>query len=123
MCMALLGYSQYNLSFCTFVNSANQECVFNNTKFITSPDSAHARIYMMLRGGQIFGTEHLTFKIYGVDRFDKEVYLNTITQDVHADWMNAWQPAQFNTPGKYMVKVFKDDSTMITSRSFEFFNY
>jgi len=104
------------------VNSSNQECIFENTKFITTRDSTKARIFMLLRSAQVYGTSKLIFKIYGIDRFDKEVFLFDITQEVKEEWMNSWQPASFTTPGKYMVKVYKEDNTLITSRGFEFYN-
>lgn len=121
--IGLAAHSQYSLSFCTFVNSANQECVFDNTKFITTPDSTRAKIYMMMRSTQLFGTTKFTFKLFAIDRLGAEVAINTIVQDVQSDWMNAWQPAIFTTPGKYLVKVYKDDGSLITSKGFELFNY
>ena len=78
---------------------------------------------MMMKGTQLFGTTKFTFKLFAIDRFGAEVPINTIVQDVQPDWMAAWQPAIFNTPGKYMVKVYKDDGSLITSKGFEFFNY
>lgn len=123
LCIALTAHSQTLLSFCTFVNSQTQECVFDNTKFITTPDSTHARIFMMLRSAQTFGVSKLIFKIYAIDRFNKEILINTIEQEVQSEWMNAWQPAVFVSPGKYMVKVYRDDTNIITTRGFEFFNY
>ena len=117
------SYQSY-LSFCTFVNSQTQECVFENNKFITTPDSTHARLFMYLRSAQPFGASKLSFKVYGIDRFGAELFLYTITQDVQPDWQNSWQPSVFTSPGKYMVKVYKGDSdTLITNRGFEFFNY
>jgi hypothetical protein len=118
-----LAHSQTLLSFCTFVNSQTQECVFDNTKFITSPDSTHARIFMMVRSAQTFGVSKFTYKIYAIDRFDKEVLINTIVQEVQPEWTNCWQPAVFVSPGKYMVKVYRDETNIITTRGFEFFNY
>jgi hypothetical protein len=123
MFAGIITYGQASLSFCTFVNSPNQECVFENNKFITTPDSTHAKLYMMLRSTELLGTAKLTFKIYGIDRMGKEVYLKAIVQDIKADWMNAWQPEIFNSPGKYMIKVYKDESTLIATKGFEFFNY
>ena len=116
------AYSQTALSFCTFVNATNQECVFDNEKFITSPDSTHARLFMLLRGNEPFGTVKMIYKVYAIDRFGKEVFLFDINQEVETAWMNAWQPAMFNSPGKYMVKVYKDTEHMIASKGFEFFN-
>ena len=118
-----MAHSQSQLMFCTYVNSATQECVFENTKFITTPDSTHAKLFMFLRSAQVFGTDKLTFKIYGIDRFDKELYLYSLTQEVQPDWQNSWQPSTFTSPGKYMVKVYKADTILIAGRGFEFFNY
>jgi hypothetical protein len=119
---AQLAHSQTTLSFCTFVNNQTQECVFENTKFITTPDSTHARLFMMIRGSDVFDTTRLTFKIYSIDRFGKEVSFSTVLEDVQLDWRTAWQPALLITPGKYVVKVYRDDQHMITSRGFELFN-
>lgn len=118
------AHSQALLSFCTFVNNTSQECVFENTKFITTPDSTHGRLFMLLRSAQPYGTSKLSFKVYGIDRFGAELYLRTVTQDVEPNWQNSWQPSVFTSPGKYMIKVYKGDSdTLITTRGFEFFNY
>ena len=117
-----LAHGQTSLSFCTFVNASNQECVFDNDKFITSPDSTHARLFMMLRGNEVFGTVKVVYKVFAIDRFGKEVFKFDVNQDVETAWMNAWQPAIFATPGKYMVKVYRDSTHIITSKGFEFFN-
>jgi hypothetical protein len=117
-----LCYSQTLLSFCTYVSSDTHECIFDNNKFITSPDSTHARIYMMLRSAQVFGTAKLNYKIYGIDRFGAEVLVNTVTQEVKADWMNSWQPSYFTSPGKYIVKVYTEEGVLIVSKGLELFN-
>ncbi len=96
--------------------------MFENTKFITTPDSTKARLFMLMRSTQPYGTTKLTYKVFGIDRFDKEVFLFDVTQDVQADWLNSWQPIIFTTPGKYMIKVYKDDNQIMTTRGFEFFN-
>lgn len=122
MLFTMLAHSQVALNFCTFVNSNTEECVFDNTKFITTPDSTHGRIFMMVRSVDTFGTTNLMYKLYAIDRFGAEVYLNTVIQNVQPDWKNSWQPAVFVSPGKYMVKVYKDETHMLISRGFEFFN-
>jgi hypothetical protein len=122
MFFALFAHSQTKLSFCTFVNNQTQECVFENTKFITTPDSTHARLFMMIQSSATFDTTRLTFKIYSIDRFGKEVFVNSVLQDVQLDWRTAWQPAVFITPGKYVVKVYRDEEHVITGGGFELFN-
>ncbi len=123
LCFATYTFGQAHLSFCTFVNTSNRECVFDNNKFITTPDSTHARLFMLLNCSDTIGSSRLTFKIFGIDRFGKEVYLNSIVQEIQSSWMSAWQPYVFTSPGKYMVKVYKGDDVLMTARGFEFFNY
>jgi hypothetical protein len=119
---ALLAHSQSELSFCTFVSYQPQEFVFENTKFITTPDSTHARLFMIIRSHEEFDTTRLTFQIFVIDRFGNEVYFNTVREDVKATWAIAWQPALFTTPGRYMVKVYGCDNNLIATRSLELFN-
>ena len=121
---AFAGRSQTSLSFCTFVNNQNSECIFDNTKFITTPDSTHATLFLMLRSNSVFGTDLITYKIYSLDHSGKEIFLRSVTQTVQGDWMNAWQPSSFVSPGKYFIKVYSDAAglNMITSRGFELFN-
>ena len=122
MFFALLAHSQSELSFCTFVSNQTQECVFENTKFITTPDSTHARLFMILRSNETFDTTRLTFQIFSIDRFGNEVFFSTVPEDVQATWRTAWQPTLFTTPGKYIVKVYGCDNNMITTRRLELFN-
>lgn len=119
---ALLAHSQSQLSFCTFVNYQPQEFVFENTKFITTPDSTHARLFMIIRSHEEFDTTRLTFQIFAIDRFGNEVYFNTVLEDVKTTWATAWQPALFTTPGRYIVKVYGCDNDLIATRRFELFN-
>ena len=114
--------NRMDLSFCTFINSSNQDCVFNNTKFITPKDSTHAKLFMMIRSYDTLGVEKLIYKIYAIDRFGTEVFLNMIGQEIKSSWRSVWQPYDFTSPGKYMVKVYKDDEHMLISKGFEFFN-
>lgn len=109
------------LSFCTYVNNISQECVFENTKFITTPDSTHAKLYMFFRMRIPFGTNRLTYKIYSIDRFGKEIFLREVYQDVQTEWLVAWQPETFVSPGKYVIHVFRG-AEEITSNGFEFYN-
>jgi hypothetical protein len=124
MILTLAVSAQTKLSFCTYVNSANQECVFENTKFISTPDSTHARIYMMLYGPDSFGTSQVFYKIYSIDRFGQEASYKTVTQAVQGSWKTAWQPYSFTSPGKYLIKVYKDTTAekLILSRNLELFN-
>lgn len=116
------AYSQNAaLTFCTHVNSPTQECVFENTKFITTPDSTHAKLFMFFHGRVPIGAGRLTYKVYAIDRFGNEVFLRDVNQDVQAEWLTAWQPDVFTSPGKYMVKVLIGTQEMV-SRGFEFFN-
>ncbi len=115
-------HSQTSLKFCTGVD--NYKCQFNNTKFITSPDSTTAKIYMMVSGANDvpLGTTKLVYKIYNIDAKGNELYMATLDQEMKPDWVFAWYPYTFNTPGKYEVKIYNDASEMLSTKSFELFD-
>lgn len=77
---------------------------------------------MFFRSQVPFGAGRLTYKVYAIDRFGKEVFLRDIYQDVQPEWLSAWQPDFFTSPGKYVVKVMIGAQEMV-SGSFEFFNH
>lgn len=76
---------------------------------------------MFFHGRVPFGASRLTYKVYAIDRFGKEVFLRDVNQDVQAEWLSAWQPEFFTSPGKYVVKVMIGTQEMV-SGGFEFFN-
>ena len=125
ICIAAILFSisihaQASLSFCTFVD--NQECVFENTKFISTPDSAFVKIYMMVRSLDLLSTNKLTFKIEGIDRFGKEVDYKTIEQEIQPDWRSCWQPTLFRSPGKYIIRVYRYGDKLLATREMEIFD-
>ena len=114
------AYSQQTtLSFCAGID--NERCAFNNTKFITSPDSTIAKIFMMVAGDNELplGSTKLVYKIYQLDKTGAETMINTIEQNIEANWIYAWQSAFFYTPGKYTVKVYSDTNRLLNNKSFE----
>lgn len=115
-------HSQTSLKFCTGID--NSKCQFNNTKFITSPDSTTAKIYMMVSGANDIplGTTKLVYKIYNIDAKGNELYMATLDQEMKPDWVFAWYPYTFNTPGKYEVKIYNDAAEMLSTKSFELFD-
>lgn len=117
-----VAHGQTSLKFCTGVD--NYKCQFNNTKFITSPDSTTAKIYMMVSGANDvpLGTTKLVYKIYNIDAKGNELYMATLDQEMKPDWVFAWYPYTFNTPGKYEVKIYNDVTEMLSTKSFELFD-
>ena len=117
-----LVYSQTTLSFCAGID--NERCAFNNTKFISVPDSSTAKIFMMVSGNndQTLATGKLIYKLYSVNKKGEETYINTLEQSIQPEWIYAWQPAFFNTPGKYTVKVYNDANRILNTKSFELFD-
>ncbi len=117
-----LAYSQTTLSFCAGID--NERCAFNNTKFISVPDSSTAKIFMMVSGNSdlTLASGKLIYKMYSVNKKGEEVYINTLEQSIQPEWIYAWQPAFFNTPGKYTVKVYNDANRLLNSKSFELFD-
>lgn len=118
--LAVKSQAQTTLSFCTTVQDNN--CIFNNTKFITSPDSVTAKIYMFIKNDRGFGTTKVSYELFSLDKEGTEKRVNSIEQKVEESWIYAWQPSLLNSPGKYRVKVYNANQELICNKSFEFFN-
>jgi len=117
-CMAA-AHSQTSLNFCTGVDP-NGFCVFNNTKYITSPDSTNGKIFIEVAGnGTNINTTKIVMMVYSVNAMGKEKLDTTLEQPIQSDWMYAWRPYVFKSPGKYDVKVFNDTGQMICSKALE----
>ena len=115
-CMPSL-YSQAVLTFCTYVEQGGH-CIFDNKKFITSPDSASGRIFMEVKSTDALGAK-LTYKIFSVGKNSEEKLVQSLDQNLQADWMMAWEPYVFPTNTKYSVKVYNEANIVICSKSFE----
>jgi hypothetical protein len=116
-----LSYSQTTLSFCASVEKDGY-CAFNNTKFFASPDSGQARLYMLISNPVGLGLSHITFKLFTVDKDGKETFINSLDQDLGADWRYAWKIGFFTAPGKYNIKVVNDADPVVCSKAFELFD-
>lgn len=116
-------YSQTLLSFCTAVDPQSGYCVFDNMKFITSPDSTSARIYMKISNASGFASDSVMFRIFSVGKDGEETYSHSIVQKIEKDWDMCWQNEKFNSPGTYLIKVYNDTGLLICSKSFELIRY
>jgi hypothetical protein len=114
-------YSQATLNFCASVEP-NGYCNFNNIKFITSPDSTNGRIFMQVKtvGGSPIGASNVIFKIYKLSGTGDEKFVTLMQQQIKPDWATAWMPGTFDSPGKYVVKVYNEADQVICSNKFEF---
>jgi len=113
------AYCQIGLSFCASVEK-NGYCNFNNVKFISSPDSTSARVFMEVRNVVApIGATNLIFKIYRVDDAGQEKFQNMVQQPMQPDWYYAWTPYIFNSPGKFNVKVYNESDSLICTNGFE----
>jgi hypothetical protein len=111
-------FSQTSLIFCTVV-SPEGYCVLNNTKFISSPDSSKALIYMKVMNPKGLPTSKLVYKVYNVGAKGEETYYDTFEQHIQNGWDASWQPDRFPSPGKYMVRIFDETSQELCHKSFE----
>lgn len=117
--VSLAGYSQNNLYFCAAVQ--NNECVLNNTKFFSSPDSTYMPVCMMYRNENGLSTTKLYFVVNKIDEQGKEVFFATFDQDVQAEWVWAYKTGNFTVPGKYTVKVLSQTELPLLVKTFEIF--
>lgn len=109
--------SQTTINFCTAVEK--DYCYFNNTQFITPIDSSQALIYMLIKNNTGFNATNLQYKLYSIDKTGKEVALKTLEQPCERDWTWAWKSELFNTPGKYIVKLYNEQQQLVNSKQFE----
>jgi hypothetical protein len=117
------AYSQPSLSFCVWVQP-HGECTFNNTKFITSPDSTSGRIFMEVKStGSPIGAASVIFKIYSIGRNGEEKFDTLLEQKIQPNWFTAWMPYNFRSPGHYTVKVYNESDQMICTNKFELIQF
>jgi hypothetical protein len=123
LAISIQSYSQVALKFCASVEQSGH-CVFDNTKFIISPDSTGQKVQMELTSSQIpIGVANIVFKIYGVQANGDEKFLDMKTQAIQSDWYVAWTPFRFPEPGKYTVKVFGPDEKLICQKTMELYAF
>ena len=111
-------YSQTTLQFCTAVDPTGY-CVLNNTKFISSPDSTRALIYMKVMNPRGIPSTKIIYKVFNVGAKGEETYYNTFVQSIQSGWDSSWQPDHFPTPGIFMVRVYDETDKEMCSKSFE----
>lgn len=117
---AMLVRGQTTLSFCAAMRDEN--CVFNNTKFITSPDSTFAEILMLVRNAEGLGSSTFNYKMFAVDDKGVESLVGSVEQKCEPSWIYAWQSKRFKTPGRYKVRVYDSTEKQVCSKSFELFD-
>ena len=116
------AHSQFKLDFCASVDK-NGYCLFNNNRFILSPDSTTQRIWLEVINPDGFkGLSKIKFKIYSFEKSGEEKYDNTVEQPVQPEWVSAWVPYLFKSAGKYEVKIYNDLDELMCSKSMEVLN-
>ena len=118
-----ITYCQTALRFCGAISPENGYCIFNNTKFISSPDSASERIYMQIKNPRGLSSDKVTFKIFSVGKGGEETFSHSLVQNIQKEWDSSWQPEIFDSPGTYLIKVYNDADLLICSKSFELLKY
>lgn len=114
-------HSQTTLAFCAFVND-NGYCFFNNNQFVSSPDSMEQRIFIQAKNEKTFtGTSKIIFKIYSVAKNGVESYESSTDQNVEGNWIFAWVPHTFKSPGEYKVKIYNDKEELLCNKGLKFF--
>ena len=116
-------YCQTTLRFCAAVSPDNGYCVFNNTKFISPPDSTSERIYMHIKNPKGLSSSKVTFKIFSVGKKGEETFSHSMVQNIKPHWDSSWQNGMFNSPGTYLIKVYNDVDLLICSKSFELIKF
>lgn len=129
LCLVLItslgtAFGQVSLDFCASVESTGA-CNFNNVKFITSPDSTKGKVFMEVKstGVEPIGAAMVLFKIYKVSKTGEEKFETMLQQNIKPDWLYAWMPYTFDSPGKFNVKIYNESDKLLCSKTFELIAY
>ncbi len=101
------------ISFCTGINKEGQ-CAEKPKHFYIEYKKG-ARIYAVVNLLEPVNTVKVYFKIYYLDKYNEEVYMTTISQDVIPAWKSFWKQFIFNHEMSYKIYVYNDSDKLLTS--------
>lgn len=114
------AFSQTSIKFCASVNS-DGGCNLQNTKFFSSPDSLVQKISLLAFNLNGFGTDSLIFQLNSINKEGVEKSYATHSQAVAPNWVYAWKPVYFDSPGRYSVRLINKNGQLQAISTFELF--
>jgi hypothetical protein len=112
--ISCITYSQ-TLYFCESVDE-HGEPVNSSNNFTISGDGSY--LDFLVRTNNSIGVNSVYYKIYEVKN-GKEIYDNTIWQDVEPEWTWFWNEIIFYEEGIFNVYVYNEDGNFIASGTIE----
>jgi hypothetical protein len=100
-----------NLYFCETVDE-NGEPINESDHFSISSEGIY--LDFLLRMENRIGVNSVCYKIYKIEN-GKEVYDNSIWQEVEPDWTWFWQEIVFNQEGEFNVYVYDEKGSLLAS--------
>lgn len=115
-----MSFAQTSLKFCASVNN-DGGCNLQNTKFFSSPDSLIQKISLLAFNLNGFGTDSLIFQLNSIDKEGVEKNYALHGQAVAPNWVYAWKPVYFDSPGRYSVRIINRNGQLQAIGTFELF--
>lgn len=107
--------SAQTMSFCTRITKEDQ-CAENQKRFyIEYGKTAH--IYAVINLLEEVKCVKVYYKIYHIEKFNKEVYITTLSQDVLPKWKNFWKQIVFTREMNYMIYLYDENDKLLTSNA------
>jgi hypothetical protein len=105
--------AQTTLKFCVETGK-DGTCKKQASEFTISKDGG--TITFELKSHAPLETDKVRYKIFKLSEDGKEVFNNTIEQEIQGKWNYAWEEAVFYDPGTYKVMVYdKTDNLLCLS--------
>ena len=103
-----------NLYFCEGVDDDGY-AIKSSSVFDIPDDGGYLYFLVRMGSGNEIECDEVLYDIYKVSSSGKEIFDNTIYQDVETDWNWFWKKITFYDPGSYKVYVYDEDWKLLTS--------
>jgi hypothetical protein len=103
------------MTFCTKINKEDQCAEKPKHFYIEYGKGAH--IYALVNLLEEVNTVKVYYKIYYLDKYNEEVYMTTLSQDVLPKWKTFWKQFVFTQEMSYKIYLYDDKDKLLTSNA------
>ncbi len=110
---SLITLKAQTITFCTKINKEDQ-CAEKQKRFYIEFGKT-SYIYAVVNLLEEVKCVKVYYKIYHLEKFNKEVYITTLSQDVLPKWKNFWKQIIFTQEMNYKIYVYDENDKLLTS--------
>lgn len=103
------------MSFCTRINKEDQ-CAEKPKHFYIEYGKG-AYIYAVINLLEEVKCVKVYYKIYYLDKYNEEVYMTTLSQDVLPKWKSFWKQFIFTQEMNYKIYLYDENDKLLTSNA------